>query len=53
MKLQRVIEILIDFQNWRRSEPPYDDPATKMKYSAEEVGKAIDFAINKLKTNNY
>lgn len=35
-------------QKWRRGEVPYDGIGTKMPYTPEEFGKAIDFAIYEL-----
>lgn len=48
MNKQKVKEILIEMQKWRRGEVPYDRAGTKMPYTPEEFGKAIDFVINVL-----
>lgn len=48
MKKDKAKEILIDFQKYRRSEPPYEGLGVKCKYSAAEIGRAIDMAISQL-----
>ena len=46
-------EMLTEWQKWRRGKPPYDGdtPETynKMPYSPNEIGIALDYAIEILK----
>lgn len=51
MVVRKAIEILSEFNKWRRGLPPYDVWGEKLPYSPTEIGEAIDCAIEKLKKN--
>lgn len=51
MNIEKVIDVLVEFNKWRRSLPPYEwneDPSKQKEfpYSPKEVGVAIDEAID-------
>lgn len=48
MDKKKAMEILRDFNEWRRGKPPYDKPGTTLKWSPEEIGEAIDLALDHL-----
>lgn len=46
MEKDKAKEILIDFQKYRRAEPPYEECGVKFKYTVTELGRALDIAIS-------
>lgn len=53
MDRNKVIEILKDFNDYRRNKGVYDtDKPCEPKFKASEIGEAIDMAINSLKDSN-
>lgn len=45
MSINKVLEILIVMQKWRRAEKPYDKIGIQCPYTPKEFGEAIDAAI--------
>lgn len=48
MSKKRVIEILTEYQLWRRGEIPYQVGGEKLNISPFEISTAIDLAIQYL-----
>ena len=46
MNLEKAIEVLKEFNTWRRGNPPYDNPGAGLKWSHGEIGEAIDAACD-------
>jgi hypothetical protein len=51
MNINKVLEILIEMQKWRRGEEPYDKLGVQCPYTPKEFGEAIDAAIEILSKN--
>lgn len=52
MNKETALNILIEWQKWRRECPPYDGdtvPPVVMPFSPRELGIALDIAIDNLK----
>ena len=50
-------KILVEFNRWRRGDPPYDwsaDPAKRkeLPYTPRQIGEAIDIAVQAMKGEN-
>jgi len=47
MTLQKAVEIVEDYQKWRRGHAPYDgDIPVQMKHTPKELGIAIDCLLS-------
>lgn len=44
MNLEKAVEVLKEFNEWRSEKPPYNKSGTGLKWSAGEIGDAIDVA---------
>ena len=43
MTLKKAVEIVTDYQKWRRGKPPYNrDVPVPMRYTPAEIGEAED-----------
>ena len=46
MTLRKAVEIVTDYQKWRRGKPPYNrDVPVPMRYTPAEIGEAEDCLI--------
>lgn len=48
MTKDQAVEILKTHNAWRRGEPPYDVFGLPDKFSAKQLGEAIDIAVSLL-----
>ena len=48
MKTQEAINILKEFNKWRRALPPYDEVGATIPFKGNEIGQAIEHAISRL-----
>jgi len=47
MTLRKAVEIIEDYQKWRRSKPPYDgDIPVQMNHTPAEIGIAEDCLLS-------
>lgn len=49
MERSEALEILEQYQLWRRGEHPYDQVGYRFEYGSKVIGEAIDVAIEELK----
>lgn len=52
MSAAKIAKYLVEYQKWRRGEPPYDYvviPSHRQPFSAKELGAIIDRAVELLK----
>ena len=52
MTLKTAVEIVTDYQKYRRGEDPYEygqDGSSTCRYSPKEIGEAIDVLLNNAK----